>query len=82
MILPPLPSDPSNPSLANTNTIPTVVVTKHTPEPADPSPGTGLVLGEEEIELSAALEREICMTINRELHVSYCYFTMGGEYTR
>ena len=34
------------------------------------------------IELSPDLEREICLAINRELHVSYCYLVMGGIFTR
>ena len=28
------------------------------------------------------MEREICLAINRELHVSYCYLVMGGIFTR
>ena len=32
--------------------------------------------------LSPDLEKELCLAINRELHVSYCYLVMGGIFTR
>eukprot|EP00090_Calanus_glacialis_P024746 TRINITY_DN38438_c0_g1_i1.p1 TRINITY_DN38438_c0_g1~~TRINITY_DN38438_c0_g1_i1.p1 ORF type:complete len:255 (-),score=76.99 TRINITY_DN38438_c0_g1_i1:80-844(-) len=75
--------DPAQPTPSQPHTIPSTVVTKPQQESAETEqPETELLLGEEEIEISPALEREICLTINRELHVSYCYFTMGGVYTR
>ena len=58
------------------------MITKPQPDSEKLSPEPEVILGEEEIEISPALEREICLTINRELHVSYCYLTMSGMYTR
>ena len=75
--------DPAQSTPSQPHTIPSTVVTKPQQESAaTDQPETEIVLGEEEIEISQALEREICLTINRELHVSYCYLTMGGVYTR
>ena len=34
------------------------------------------------VALSPDLERELCLAVNRELHVSYCYLVMGGIFTR
>ena len=34
------------------------------------------------IEISPELEKELCLAINRELHVSYCYLVMSGIFTR
>ena len=50
------------------------MVSKPEPEAADSA--------EEGVELSPDLEREICLAVNRELHVSYCYLVMGGIFTR
>ena len=36
----------------------------------------------DQIVLSPDLEKELCLSINRELHVSYCYLVMGGIFTR
>ena len=36
----------------------------------------------DQIVLSPHLEKELCLSINRELHVSYCYLVMGGIFTR
>ena len=37
---------------------------------------------EDGVDLSPDLERELCLAVNRELHVSYCYLVMGGIFTR
>ena len=34
------------------------------------------------IEMSRQLEKEICLAINRELHVSYCYLVMSGIFNK
>ena len=34
------------------------------------------------IEMSKQLEKEICLAINRELHVSYCYLVMSGIFNK
>ena len=38
--------------------------------------------GDDSIEISPELEKELCLAINRELHVSYCYLVMSGIFTR
>ena len=65
-----------DPSTAKTtaNNIPSVVVSKPESEAA--------ISAEDGVELSSDLERELCLAINRELHVSYCYLVMGGIFTR
>merc|ERR1712012_340204 len=37
---------------------------------------------ESKIDISADLEKELCLAVNRELHVSYCYLVMSGIFTR
>ena len=67
--------DPST-TKTTTNNIPSVVVSKPESEVAKSAEdGDG-------VELSPDLEREICLAVNRELHVSYCYLVMGGIFTR
>ena len=36
----------------------------------------------DQIALSSDLEKELCLAINREMHVSYCYLVMSGIFTR
>ena len=79
-----LPEDPQGPSLGHPHPIPSTVVTRPSEESESEteSPDREAPLADEELEISPALEREICLAINRELHVSYCYLTMSGMYTR
>ena len=58
------------------NTTPSIVVSK--PESEAEKAGSD-VAG---VVLSPDLERELCLAVNRELHVSYCYLVMGGIFTR
>ena len=63
--------------------LPSVVVTKPSCEAKGKEPSSSeWLLSDEDIEISPALERELCLSINRELHVSYCYFSMSSIYTR
>ena len=36
----------------------------------------------DQIALSSDLEKELCLAINREMHVSYCYLVMSRIFTR
>ena len=67
--------DPS-PAQKTANTAPSIVVSK--PESEAEKAGSD-VAG---VALSPDLERELCLAVNRELHVSYCYLVMGGIFTR
>ena len=55
------------------NNVPSSLVAK--PEP-------GAALSEGEVQLSPELEKELCLAVNRELHVSYCYLVIGGIFAR
>ena len=65
-----------DPSTAKTtaNNLPSVVVSKPESDAA--------ISAEDGVELTPDLERELCLAVNRELHVSYCYLVMGGIFTR
>ena len=67
--------DPS-PAQKTANNAPSIVVSK--PESEAEKAGSD-VAG---VALSPDLERELCLAVNRELHVSYCYLVMGGIFTR
>ena len=67
--------DPS-PVQKTANNAPSIVVSK--PESEADKAGSD-VAG---VALSPDLERELCLAVNRELHVSYCYLVMGGIFTR
>ena len=67
--------DPS-PVQKTANNAPSIVVSK--PESEADQAGSD-VAG---VALSPDLERELCLAVNRELHVSYCYLVMGGIFTR
>ena len=66
-------SGPSPVSTSPANTLPSPVKTEAESVPPFQA---------DQIVLSPDLEKELCLAINRELHVSYCYLVMGGIFTR
>ena len=72
-LCPVLLSGPSPVSTSPANTLPSPVKTEAESVPPFQA---------DQIVLSPDLEKELCLAINRELHVSYCYLVMGGIFTR
>ena len=48
------------------------------PAPVEPAPAAA----EDSVGMSSALERELCLAVNRELHAAYCYLSLAGVFTR
>ena len=55
------------------NNVPSVVVTSSEADKTNSN---------DDIDLSPELEKELCLAINREMHVSYCYLVISGIFNR